>query len=53
MNHSAQQLLLLVSRERLSADQRARATELAGGVDDWEAFASIAIRALGVCLVRG
>ena len=53
MNHSAQQLLLLVSRERLLADQKARAAELAGGVDDWEAFVRIAIRALGVCLVRG
>ena len=52
MNHSAQQLLLLVSRERLSADQRARATELAGGVDDWEAFLRIASQALGLCLVH-
>ncbi len=53
MNHSAQQLLLLASRERLSPEQQARAVELAREVDDWEAFVEAATRALGVCLVRG
>lgn len=53
MNHSAQQLLLLASRERLSPDQQARAVELARDVDDWDTFLRIATRALSLCLVRG
>jgi hypothetical protein len=52
INHSAQQLLLLVSRERLSPAQLARAAELAAGVDDWEAFVRVSHRAFGICLVH-
>lgn len=52
MNHASQQLLLLVSREKLSEAQQARAAELAPEVDDWETFERIATCALGLCLVH-
>lgn len=49
LNPASRRLLLLAARGAWDAAQRAQAERLVPEVVDWEAFCSVATRALGVC----